>query len=88
MYPYRPVAAQDYGAATGTPTIVPTPNGQRAVRVCGLVDVRVSFVPDNAAQGVYVPAGVPEYFSTHPGDQMQLVAASANGSVNVAYLSR
>lgn len=88
FYPYRPVKAADFGAATATPTVVVTPIGQRAVRVCGTVDLRVSFAPDPAGSGVYLPAGVPEYFSTHPDDRMQIVAASTQGTANVAYLSR
>ena len=87
MYPYRPVNTQDVDV-TSSGSELTTGAGQRAVRIVGKVDLRIAFQPDAVAAGVFLPAGVPEYFSTHPGDLLKIAADSTAGTANVAYLTR
>lgn len=73
---------------SSSPVTVVVPKGIRAVRVVGDVDLLYSTAPMDPASGAIVPIGAAEYFLVHEGETVQVVARSAAGTANIAFLTR
>lgn len=89
--PYRPVTTQVV-AYTGTAGVITNPVGAgiQVVRVVltSAGHIKIGAAPTATTSDIYMPAGIPEYFSVREGEKISAIQVSAGGNLHVTECTR